>query len=312
MSTDKREIDEHTGVETTGHEWDGIKELNNPLPRWWLWIFYATIVWAVIYMVLMPAIPGLPGMGGATPGLRGENERLNVATELAALQEARTPMFAMLSAAESLTEIERDPQLLRFALEAGESAFGDNCATCHGSGAQGFAGYPNLNDDVWLWGGTLADIKHTLTVGIRAEHPETRISVMPAYGETGLLSRAEINDMVEYVVNLSGGEADQAAVGRGTETWTSQCAVCHGPSGQGLREFGAPNLTDAEWLYGGDRETIYETIYHSRYGVMPHWSDRLDESVIDALAVYVYSLGGGEAEQALETRLGDTAPSTAG
>ncbi len=294
MSSDKNEIDDVTGVETTGHEWDGIKELNSPLPRWWLWIFYATIAWSVIYMIFMPAIPGLPGADGASRGLRGHSERLIVAADLAELAESRGPFFERLSAAQSLGEIERDPELLQFALAAGESAFGDNCATCHGSGAQGFVGYPNLNDDAWLWGGRLEEIRQTIAYGIRNDNPDSRFSQMPAYGETGLLSDGEINDLVEYVVNLSGQEADAAAVGRAGETYEIQCAACHGADGRGQHDFGAPNLTDADWLYGGEREAIYESIYAARYGVMPYWTGRLDEPVIDALAVYVHSLGGGE------------------
>lgn len=288
------DIDDVTGVETTGHSWDGIKELNNPLPRWWLWIFYASIAWAVIYMIFMPAIPGLPGMGGATPGLRGESERLNVAAELALLDESRGPFFERISTAEPLQSVLGDPELLPFALAAGESAFGDNCATCHGSGGQGFIGYPNLVDDAWMWGGTLDEIRQTIAFGIRNDHPETRFSQMPAYGVMEIFAENEIADLVEYVVNLSGRDADQAAVGRAADNFATQCAACHDVDGQGITLFGSPNLTDAYWLYGGDRAAIYESIYYARYGVMPFWTGRLDEPVIDALAVYVYALGGGQ------------------
>jgi cytochrome c oxidase cbb3-type subunit 3 len=290
---DQPERDEITGVETTGHEWDGIKELNNPLPRWWLWIFYATVVWAAAYMVFMPAIPGLPGAEGATRGLRNHSERVNVARDMAALEASRAARFEALTTRD-LPGIEADPDLFRFALAAGESAFGDNCATCHGSGAQGSPGYPNLNDDIWLWGGRLADIKQTLMYGVRSEHPQRRLSQMPAFGRDGLLTREQVNDVAEHVLALSRQEHDAAAAERGATLFATQCALCHQADGTGNRMFGAPNLTDREWLYGGDRDTVRETIWSSRSGVMPAWSGRLGEAQIDALAVYVHSLGGGE------------------
>jgi cytochrome c oxidase cbb3-type subunit 3 len=290
---DQPERDEVTGIETTGHVWDGIKELNNPLPRWWLWIFYASVVWAVVYMVFMPAIPGLPGAEGATRGLRNHSERVNVAEDIAALDAAREGGFEALTNRE-LSAIEADPELFRFALAAGESVFGDNCATCHGSGAQGSPGYPNLNDDVWLWGGRLADIKQTLMYGIRSEHPQRRLSQMPAFGRDGLLDRAQVNDLAEHVLALSGQEHDVAAASRGAAQFETQCALCHKADGSGDRTFGAPNLRDREWLYGGDRETVRETIWSSRSGVMPAWDERLGEGQVDALAIYVHSLGGGE------------------
>ncbi len=278
--------------DTTGHEWDGIKEYDNPLPRWWLWIFYATIVWSVGYMVFWPALPGLPGMQGHTRGVLNHSDRVNVARDLQKLDDARSGKFTDLVDA-SLQEIEADPDLFTFALAAGESAFGDNCATCHGSGAQGFVGYPNLNDDAWLWGGSFEAIKQTITYGIRSSHPETRFSQMPAYGD-GIFDAAAINDLAEYVLDLSGQEADQAAVQRASENWEYQCAACHGPNGAGDPTFGAPNLKDAVWLYGGDRETLQYTIARGPAGMMPAWNERLDEATIAALAVYVHSLGGGE------------------
>lgn len=286
----RKEIDATTGTETTGHEWDGIKELNTPLPRWWLWVLYATIIWSVGYWVFYPAWPTLTGY---TQGVLNQSQRDDVAKAVQALKSERAELGQKLAAA-SLDQIEADPNLLQFAREAGKSAFGDNCATCHGSGAQGFKGYPNLNDDVWLWGGKLEDIKQTLTVGVRSTHPDTRISLMPAFGRDKLLEPAQINDLTEYVVSLSGGKANAQAVGRATQLYTEQCASCHGADGKGLREFGAPNLTDREWLYGGTREEIKAQIVNARNGVMPTWGQRLDPITIDALAVYVHSLGGGE------------------
>lgn len=286
----RKEIDATSGTETTGHEWDGIKELNTPLPRWWLWVLYATIAWSIGYWVLYPAWPMLTGY---TQGILNQSQREDVAHAILAMKSQREEQGRLL-ANSTLAQIEADPKLFQFAREAGKSAFGDNCATCHGSGAQGFKGYPNLNDDVWLWGGTLDDIKHTITVGVRSTNPESRLSQMPAFGRDKMLELAQIDDLVDYVVALSGGKADAQAVQRVTTLFAEQCASCHGPEGKGLREFGSPNLTDKEWLYGGTREQIKAQIVNGRGGVMPTWGSRLDPMTIDALAVYVHSLGGGE------------------
>jgi len=286
----KKDVDKITGTETTGHEWDGIRELNTPLPRWWLWVFYATVVWAVGYWVLYPSWPTLTGY---LPGILHQSQRADVEQAVLALKSQRAEMGKMLGQV-TLQQIEADPTLFQFAREAGKSAFGDNCAPCHGSGAQGFKGYPNLNDDVWLWGGKLEDIKHTIQVGVRSTHPDTRQSQMPAFGRDALLQPKQIDDLVEYVVSLSRRPANQQAVERVRQIFKEQCAVCHGEDGKGKREFGAPNLTDAEWLYGGQRADIRAQIVNGRGGVMPTWGSRLDPMTIDALAVYVHSLGGGE------------------
>ncbi|MEA1942032.1 MAG: cytochrome-c oxidase, cbb3-type subunit III [Pseudomonadota bacterium] len=294
----ERERDAHSGTATTGHEWDGIKELDTPLPRWWLWIFYASIAWSVVYMILMPAWPALPGLAGETDhtrGLRDHSERANVAVAMEELEAMRASGFAALEGA-SIDEIENDPQLLGFVRAAGEAAFGDNCATCHGSGAQGAIGYPNLNDDIWLWGGTYEDIRTTLRYGIRAEHPDTRFSLMPAFGRDELLSSAEIENVADYVLSLSGraGDAGAEALAAGQETYEIQCASCHMPDGSGDRMQGAPNLADQNWLYGSDREQVIGIIHRGPAGVMPAWEGRLGDATIDALAAYVYLLGGGE------------------
>ncbi len=286
-----KEIDQPTGVETTGHEWDGIKELNNPLPRWWLIILWITVIWSVVYWVLMPSWPGLTGH---FEGVRGHTERANVDAAIAALESQRSAEMQQLLSVSSINEVESDPQLLQFAMNAGASLFGDNCATCHGAGGQGFKGYPSLVDDAWLWGGALDDIQKTLHHGIRSTHPETRISAMLAYGETGAFDRGQIDDLVEYVMHISGRSANQEAVVRAAPLYAQQCVSCHGPEGMGDPSQGAPNITDAIWLYGGERADIRETIYSGRAGVMPHWTDRLTDEQITALAVYVHSLGGGE------------------
>jgi cytochrome c oxidase cbb3-type subunit 3 len=292
------ERDEHSGVETTGHEWDGIKELDNPLPRWWLWIFYGSIVVAIVYWVLMPAWPGL---NGYTPGLLKQSDRADVAEELQALQVQRGRGEAMLATA-SLQQIEADPDLQAHALLVGQSVFGDNCATCHGAGGGGTRGYPNLRDDVWLWGGSLDEIEHTLRVGVRAAHPETRTSQMPAFGRDNMLTAAQVSDMTEYVVALSGRPADAAAVERSRQIYADNCAACHTPTGVGDQAQGAPNLTDREWLYGSDRDSIRGQIHNGRNGVMPSWEGRFSPGVIKALAVYVHvnAGGGGEAPGVVE------------
>ena len=295
MSEHHKDIDDHTGVETTGHEWDGIKELNNPLPRWWLWIFYASIAFSVVYWVLMPAWPALPGTGGDhTRGIRGHSDRAIVAEQMAEMRAERSERGQRLIAT-SLEGIESDSELLQFAQAAGESAFGDNCATCHGSGGRGAKGYPSLVDDVWLWDGTLDGIEYTLLHGIRHEEdPDTRFSMMPAYGRDGILSNEEVDIMTDYVMHLAGDETDAATLDRGDAIWEMHCAACHGVDGTGDQMQGAPNLTDAVWLYGGAESDIRNTIYNARNSHMPAWSDRLDEATIKALAVYVHGLGGGE------------------
>jgi cytochrome c oxidase cbb3-type subunit 3 len=287
----RKEIDAPTGVETTGHQWDGIKELNNPLPRWWLIVFWICVLWSIVYWVLMPAWPGI---NGHTRGLRDNSERRNVAVELAALDAARDTQMTRLVNVASIADIEKDPELLSYAINAGRSLFGDNCATCHGAGGQGFAGYPALVDDDWLWGGALPDIMQTIRYGIRSDHAETRLNVMQAYGRSGALQRDEISDVASYVLSLSGDGGDAAAVARGAEIFSAQCASCHGENGAGARTAGAPNLADGIWLYGGDRQTIEATLVNGRAGMMPNWNERLSEAEITALAVYVHTLGGGE------------------
>lgn len=285
------EIDKETGVETTGHSWDGLKELNNPLPRWWLIVFFVSIVWSIGYWVLMPAWPGITGY---TKGIRNHSERANVAAAIATLNESRAGTLEKLASITSAAEVEQDPELLQFTMAAGKSLFGDNCATCHGAGGQGFPGYPNLNDDDWIWGGTFEQIRATIRHGARSGDAEAHNNIMLAYGREGALNSAALGDMVEYVISLSGGDADVAAVARARETFSTVCAACHGAEGKGDVALGAPNLTDQIWLYGGDREAVRTTLYNGRAGVMPAWQGRLSDAQIAALAVYVHSLGGGQ------------------
>jgi cytochrome c oxidase cbb3-type subunit III len=275
---------------TTGHEWDGIRELNKPLPRWWLYVFYATIVWAIGYWLLMPAWPLVTSY---TKGLLGHSQRQSVAVELDAAKAAQAEFRGKIAASE-LETIVADPELLHFSLAGGEAAFGDNCAPCHGRGAQGGFGYPNLRDDSWLWGdGSLAATHPTIEHGIRADDPKTRTNQMPAFGRTGTLSEPQIGDVGEYVLSLSGRADDQAAADRGAKIFAATCTPCHGADGKGKQTLGAPNLTDELWLYAGDKATVMETIRNGRGGVMPAWGQRLDPETIKELAIYVHSLGGG-------------------
>lgn len=285
-----RETDKVTGTETTGHEWDGIKELNTPLPRWWLWTFYATIVWAIGYWIVMPA---WPLVSSYTAGLLGYTNRAAVAERI---EEARAAQSAYLERIEasSLTDIRGDPDLLGFALAGGRSSFAVNCSPCHGRGAAGSPGYPNLNDDAWLWGGTLDAIAYTITYGVRNEHEDARPGAMPAFVRDEILTREQADDVAEYVLSLSGRSEDAAAAERGAEVFAEQCVTCHREGGVGNVEVGAPNLSDEIWLYGGDKETIVRTVANGRAGVMPAWIDRLSPATIKQLAVYVHSLGGGE------------------
>lgn len=289
MARKPSDKDEVSGVQTTGHEWDGIRELDNPLPRWWLWVFYATIAASLVYWVLMPAWPGISGY---TKGTRGHSDRANVAAEIEKLNASRAVVGAALMAS-TLEQIEADPELQSFALAAGGAAFGDNCATCHGAGGAGARGYPNLRDDVWLWGGTLEEIEHTIRVGVRSGHPQTRFSQMPAFGRDSLLQANQIADLTEYVVHLSGRRASASAVSRAAPLYLEQCASCHGADGKGAMATGSPDLTDAEWLYGGDRAAIRGQIWNGRGGVMPAWEQRFDAATVKALAVYVHANAGG-------------------
>ena len=304
-----KDIDKVTGVETTGHEWDGLKELNNPLPRWWVWVFIICCIWSAWYCVVYPSWP-VPG--GATVGTLGY-------TQYGELRESQQEIIDRQSAylekfdGSSFDEILNDPELYAFAIAGGASAFKDNCATCHGTGGEGGMGYPNLRDDDWIWGGKLSDIHQTLQYGIRADNIDSRVSQMPAFGKDGLLKDKEINAVVDYVMAWSAhGEEDahgsdhhgeshgkshgETDIELGATIFKEQCASCHGPDGKGLEEFGAPNLTDDIWLYGDDRETVFNTVYYARAGMMPAWKDRLDPNTIKQLTVYLYEMSGGQAQ----------------
>lgn len=289
----KNEVDAVTGVTTTGHEWDGIRELNNPLPRWWLWTFYVCILWSVAYWVVYPA---WPLVSSYTYGVLGWKSRDAVQVQLADLRAQRA-VFADKLAAASLEQIEANPELLSFARAQGRAAFGDNCAPCHGSGAAGSKGYPNLNDDDWLWGGSLEQVQQTILHGIRSNDPAAHVGDMLAFGRDGILQRPEVAAVADYVRSLSNLPVPAGVtpdLAQGKEVFAANCAACHGDEGKGNPELGAPNLTDGIWLYGSDRDSVIASITNGRAGIMPAWSSRLDGSTIKALTVYVHSLGGGK------------------
>lgn len=284
-------VDAETGTATTGHEWDGIRELNTPLPRWWLWMFYATIVWSVGYWVVYPS---WPLVSSYTAGVLGWSSRDAVVADLAELRAQRGAMMERLASA-TPAQIAADPQLLDFARAQGRTAFGDNCAPCHGSGGGGAKGYPNLNDDDWLWGGKLDDIATTLRHGIRSTDAKTRLGSMPAFGRDGMMKRPDIETVADYVRSIAGLPVDaKADLAAGRKIFLDNCASCHGDGGKGNRDMGAPDLTDKIWLYGSDKNTIVEGIWNGRGGVMPAWAGRLDDTTIKALTVFVHTLGGGE------------------
>jgi cytochrome c oxidase cbb3-type subunit III len=286
----KREKDEITGRETTGHEWDGIRELDTPLPRWWLWTFYACIGFAAVYVLLYPAIP----LGRShTTGLLGYTNRAALVASTAEAHAAQAGFRDKIAAA-PLEQIRADKELLTFAETGGRAAFAENCAPCHRSGGAGAKGYPNLADDDWLWGGTLAAIHQTITHGVRNADADSRQSQMPRFGADGLLTRAQISDVADYVMTLSGQKAPADAAKRGAALFAENCVACHGDKGAGNIEVGAKNLTNGIWLYGGDKATLVETISNARNGSMPAWGTRLDPTTIKMLAVYVHSLGGGQ------------------
>lgn len=281
----ERRVDDKTGQTTTGHSYDGIEELNTPLPRWWLWTFYATIIWGIGYCIAYPAWPLLTK---ATGGVLGYSTRAEVAADISAHEAANAPLVSGLLATE-LASLPGNADLHRYAVARGASVFRAQCSQCHGSGAAGAIGYPNLLDNDWIWGGTLKDIAFSIRHGIRNEtDPDARYSEMPAF--EGLLQPTEIERIADFVISLP----DATETHAGAALFADNCASCHGETGTGDATQGAPNLADAIWLYGGDRDAVIATITGARFGVMPAWGQRLSEADVRAVAAYVHSLGGGE------------------
>jgi len=283
----KIEKDSVSGRDTTGHEWDGVKELNTPLPTWWVYTFYATVVFAIVYCVLYPAIPSL---SGHTTGLLGYTNRNALTQELAEQGRERAKFVDRIRAA-SFDQIRQDPELLNFAVAGGRSAFQTNCMQCHGAGGAGSTGFPTLVDDDWLWGGKIDQIHQTIQFGIRNANEKSRNTLMPRFGADGLLTPEQVGQVTDYVLSLSG---KAKATPAGAKIFQEQCVACHQPSGKGNQEMGAPDLTDGLWLYGGTRDAVYRSIFYARNGSMPAWGERLDEATLKMLTLYVHTLGGGK------------------
>ncbi|HEY3149813.1 MAG TPA: cytochrome-c oxidase, cbb3-type subunit III [Dongiaceae bacterium] len=287
MSVEER--DPKTGYLTTGHEWNGIKELNTPVPRAVYFFLIATALFSIGYWILMPAWP----IGSTyTKGLLGRDQRTTVTKSLKQAALDRSVWTAEIEA-KSYSEIQGDPRLMEVVRETGRTLFGDNCAACHGRNAKGSKGFPNLTAQSWLWGGAPETIAETIRVGINSAHPESRTSQMLAFGRDGVLPRDDIENVVAYVRSLSNPAgidvpADQVAAGRAV--FAANCVACHGEAGQGNTELGAPNLTDQVWIYGGDRQSIYTTVWGGRQGHMPTWEARLPGLDRKILALFLVDL----------------------
>ncbi|WHS32429.1 cytochrome-c oxidase, cbb3-type subunit III [Brucella sp. NM4] len=286
--TDKH-IDDVSGVSTTGHEWDGIRELDNPMPRWWLWTFYATILFAIGYTI---AYPAWPLISSSTAGLTQWSSRGALQEDMRQVAAEKQGILDQIKT-KDVHEIVADENLRQFAVAGGAAAFRVNCVQCHGSGAQAAPGYPNLNDDDWLWGGSIDEILTTIRHGVRSkDDADTRTSEMPAYAD--ILEPQQVRDVAAYVVSLTGTPHDPSMVPAGQKVFSENCAVCHGADAKGSREFGAPNLTDAIWFYGSGEDAIIRQVSHPKHGVMPAWEPRLGDTTVKQLAIFVHSLGGGE------------------
>ena len=285
----KIEKDSVTGHETTGHEWDGVRELNQPLPKWWVYSLYATVVWAIGFCILYPSFPGLHGY---YHGILGYSTRAGVEGAVAEVVKQRSVYMDQIQA-KSFDEIRKDPQLMAAAQTAGRIVFAENCQPCHGAGGGGNPGYPALAAGNWLWGGKLEDIQQTVTHGIRSADPDARQSQMPRFGADGVLKPVEIQSVASYVMTLYGA-APAGDVSAGRQIFADNCAVCHGDAGQGNREVGGPRLASKTHLFAQDLNAVIAQVINPRMGVMPNWSTRLSEATIKSLALYVHGLGGGE------------------
>ncbi|WEX10818.1 cytochrome-c oxidase, cbb3-type subunit III [Chelativorans sp. AA-79] len=293
------ERDPVTGKPTTGHEWNGIKELDNRVPRAVIFFLVATTLFSTVYWVLMPSWP----LGVTyTKGLLGIDQRQTVekvVQEAAAQRAAWTDEIARLGFA----EITERPELMRIVRESGRTLFGDNCAACHGTDAKGNPGFPSLADDAWLWGGDPEIVAETLRIGINSTHPETRFAQMPAFGRDGILDRAAISSIVSFIRNNAEGiddlgPLDAKGIEEGTQLFADNCAACHGAEGRGDPAMGVPDLMDDSWVTGSDRTTLIRIISQGRQGHMPHWENRLTETDRKILALYVTEIAKRQAETA--------------
>ena len=288
------ERDPHTGYMTTGHEWNGIKELNTPVPRAVYFFLIVTALFSVVYWVLMPAWP----LGVTyTKGLLGIDQRTSVNESLAQAARERAAWSKRIEA-ESFKQIQADPRLMEIVRQSGKTLFGDNCAACHGLNARGGKGFPDLTTASWMWGGDPENIAETIRVGINSAHPNTRTSQMMAFGRDQLLKKGEIDDVVNYVRGLSDPavvkDVPAEKIAAGKAVFVANCVSCHGDDGKGNAELGAPDLTDRSWVYGGDAGTIHDTVWGGRQGQMPSWDGRLTPVDRKILALYLFDLRRGQ------------------
>lgn len=278
-----KEKDPVTGTDLTGHEWDGITELDTPVPwaaRWALWI---SIAIAALFWVFYPSFPLVTDYA---KGVLGYSSRAEVSHALAKADALRADRFARF-VQEDITALAQDPTLEERYGGAISKLYADNCAACHRADLSGQTGFPNLRDDHWLWSGAPEEIEITIRHGINAADDDTRSAQMPAFGRDQILDKPQISDVTEFVMSLSGKEHDAGAAGRGQIVFEENCAGCHGEDGRGGLEIGAPDLGDARWIYGGSRDEIHESIYRGRQGVMPAWNGRLNDAQIRMLALYL-------------------------
>lgn len=285
------ERDPHSGHMTTGHEWNGIKELNTPVPRTVWFFLVVTVIFSIGYWILMPAWP----LGKTyTRGLLDSDDKEIVTKHVNAAADARSQWTQRIAAA-GYDQIRTDPALMAYVREDGHRLFGDNCAACHGMNATGNPGFPNLLDRDWLWGGSAEAIAHTIAVGVNSPaSKDTRVSQMMAFGKDGILDNDAVLAVADYVKTLSDpawAKGRTVSVASGREVFAANCAACHGDQGRGDQTFGAPDLTDQIWIYGGDIGSIYATIHGGRQGEMPAWEHRL--SAIDRKILTVYLLDKG-------------------
>ena len=281
-----------TGQATTGHEWNGIEELDTPVPKVVVASLVVTTIFAIICWVLYPTFP----LGRTyTKGLTGFDQRNEVTMQVAKADAARAVAWTAQVETMAYADIEADPDLLLPAKEAGRTLFDDNCAACHGVNATGGPGFPDLSAKAWLWGGEPETIEETIRVGINSTHDDTRVSQMMAFGRDGILDREQIGNVVVYVRSLSGAlpaEGSAERIEAGSQVFAENCVACHGDDAKGNHDLGAPNLTDASWIYGGDAQSVYSSVYSGRQGHMPHWGDRLSPLQIKLLTLYVHTLEG--------------------
>ena len=279
------ERDAHSGYLTTGHEWNGITELNSPVPRAVWGFLTVTHVVALIIVILLPAIPL---WSTYSKGLLGWDQHTAVNAAVAAAVQNRSDWTAQI-ASKSYAVVQADPALMDLVQSTGATLFGTNCAACHGTGGVGGPGFPNLADADWLWGNAPDTIAETLRVGINSAHPDSRIAQMLAFGHDDILSRAEVTALVPHVIGLSApGTVPDA---NAATLFADNCASCHGADAKGLKDVGAPNLTDDIWLYGGDAAAVRTSLWSGRQGQMPAWEARLTDVDRKILTLYVLELG---------------------